>query len=232
MIEEPAPLYPEDYSDNLTLAAIDTPVLFAGASSASAAPASPLSKEVDSQPEIQDEKVAVALPGAKDALPRRDEELMPSLPETIGEGGERHWPGDDQLAVRDADLDEMRGGFETNTGLLISFGIERMVYVNGNLVTTTSFNIADVAKITAEEARMLGAATGTLALVQIGPGNTLQTGPMSQTAIGTVIQNTLNNQKIQSVTTINTTVNSFELLKSLNLQSVLKDVQINSIGGR
>jgi hypothetical protein len=47
--------------------------------------------------------------------------------------------------------------------------------------------------------------------------------------MGTVIQNTLNNQKIQNVTVINATVNSLEILKGINLQSSLRSAVIDSL---
>ena len=37
-------------------------------------------------------------------------------------------------------LDEVRGGFIDASGLQVSFGIERAIYLNGELVTTTRLN--------------------------------------------------------------------------------------------
>ena len=54
--------------------------------------------------------------------------------------------GVELTAMSDNKLDRMRGGFSLPNGLQISFGIERAVYVNGNLVSTTSLNIVDLAK--------------------------------------------------------------------------------------
>jgi hypothetical protein len=131
---------------------------------------------------------------------------------------------DNALAMSTAQLDEMRGGFETNSGLTVSFGIERAVYINGQLATTTSLNVADVTRLSAEQARTLGSIGGTLAVVQNGPGNSFQTGTIAPGTIGTVIQNTLNNQKIQGVTVINAAVNSLQVLRALNLQNALTSV--------
>ena len=44
-----------------------------------------------------------------------------------------------------------------------------------------------------------------------------------------MIQNTLNDQKIQNVTVINATVNSLQLLRNLNLQSSLRGAVIDSL---
>ena len=132
-------------------------------------------------------------------------------------------------AVSDTNLDQMRGGFDTGSGLLVSFGIQRAVYINGNLVTTTSFNIPDVSKVTSTEAAMLGSTIGTTNVVQNGPGNTIQPGALSQAVAATVIQNSLNNQNIQNLTIIDTTTNSLGMLKSMNSQSTLRDALSNSV---
>jgi hypothetical protein len=231
-------------------------------------------------------------------------------------------PTNEWLAVSDNSLDQMRGGFDAGAGLMVSFGIERAVYINGNLTTSISFNIPDVsklaadqvriaanqtilaadharvvteqakatadqarlaadqakvtagqaglaaspaglseqvriaseqakisgeqarltseqAKISSEQARLtseqakISSVTGaSVNLVQNGPGNTFQPGPLSQAVAATVIQNTLNNQSIQSLTVINTTVNSLSVLKGLNAQASLRDALGNSLGIR
>ena len=136
--------------------------------------------------------------------------------------------GSEKVAINNKTLDRVRGGF-FGDGLNISFGIERAVYVNGTLVTTTSLNISDLGRITAGR----GTASfdnATLALIQSGAGNTMVPGAsVSPTSIGTVIQNTLNGQKIQSVTVINATVNSLGVLRGLNLGSSMRSAVIDSL---
>src|SRR5205085_7014084 len=56
------------------------------------------------------------------------------------------------VALDESRLDRMRGGFVTDTGLQISFGIERAVYINGSLVTTTSLNVSDLGKVAGGQA--------------------------------------------------------------------------------
>ncbi|MEO6353322.1 MAG: hypothetical protein ABI575_04600 [Oxalobacteraceae bacterium] len=291
-------------------------------------------------------------------------------------------PAQEWLAVSNNSLDDMRGGFDNGAGLLVSFGIERAVYINGNLTTSVSFNIPDVgkfaasqaqiaadqakvvadqsrivaeqAKVTADQARLaadqaritavqVGAAAGQTAaaaataaaqasaaagqtaaaaaragvaagqttaaaaqvgvaagqtaaaaaptgvaaaqaglgeqvriaseqarinseqsrlsseqakinseqarltteqakigsitgaavnLIQNGPGNVFQPGPLPQTVAATVIQNTLDNQNIKSLTVINTAVNSLGVLKAINAQASLRDALGNSLGVR
>ena len=135
--------------------------------------------------------------------------------------------GDEQVAVSDTSLGSVRGGFSGN-GLNISFGIERAVYVNGALVTTTSLNFGDLGQITAGRgATSLDA--GTIQLIQNGVGNSVATGSISPASIGTVIQNTLDGQKIQNMTVINATVNSLGLLRSMNLGASLRGAVIDSL---
>jgi len=124
----------------------------------------------------------------------------------------------------------MRGGFDAGTSLQVSFGIQRAVYINGNLVTSTSINIPDVGQITAAQASALAAVTNTVNVIQNGPGNSFDPAPLTHTTGATVIQNSLNNQNIQTLTTISAAVNSLDALKNLNLQNTLQSALTGSIG--
>lgn len=151
--------------------------------------------------------------------------------------GDRHSRsplGDELVAVRTDKLEEVRGGFVTDGGLKVSFGIERAVYINGDLVATTTLNVGDLSRTaatgTAPAANAAAqAATGTLALIQTGPGNTFTTGPIGADALGTVIQNRLDNQQITAITRINAAVNSASIMRSLNLQSSLRSATIDAL---
>jgi hypothetical protein len=136
--------------------------------------------------------------------------------------------GSEKVAINAKSLDRIRGGF-IGDGLSVSFGIERAVYINGTLVTTTSLNISDLGRITAGRGTTTSFDSGTLALIQSGAGNTVTSGTFSSTSIGTVVQNTLNGQKIQSVTVINATANSLGVLRGLNLQSTMRGAMIDSL---
>lgn len=63
----------------------------------------------------------------------------------------------------------------------------------------------------------LGAAAAASALVQGG-------------GLAQVIQNTLNNQSIQTLTTLNVSVNTLQALRQMNLQSTLQSAQMLSFG--
>jgi hypothetical protein len=140
------------------------------------------------------------------------------------------WSTPDKLAISDERLDRMRGGFDLSSGLKVSFGISRMAVVNGSLVTTTSFNIPDIANISAQQAQQL-ASVNAGSLIQNGPGNVVQPGALPSLS-GAVIQNTLNNQNIQALTTINTTVNSLSMFKNSNIDATLGGALTNAVRPR
>ncbi|NIE62148.1 MULTISPECIES: hypothetical protein [unclassified Burkholderia] len=155
----------------------------------------------------------------------------PPAPEPESGGAQqRNWPATGAIALSDARLDAMRGGFDMPSGLKISFGVSRVAFVNGNLVTTTSFNIPDISHITAQQAQALAAANAG-ALIQVGAGNAAQ--PAALPALtGAVIQNTLNSQQIQALTTINMTVNTLATFKNLNVMSTLNNALLGALPGR
>jgi len=139
------------------------------------------------------------------------------------------------LALNEATLDQVRGGFQTDTGLQMTFGIERAVYINGSLVTTTNVNVAETANGVAVQVPVAavttgaGAGSGNLTVIQNGAGNSFMTGPISPATVGTVVQNTLNNQNIQNMTTINATVNSLQLMKAQSFESSLRGAIVDSL---
>lgn len=138
-------------------------------------------------------------------------------------------PADGWLPLPDHALEQARGGFDLGNGLLVSLGVERLVSINGNLVASSNFSIADVTKLSGAEALRAGAALAALTLVQNGPGNVFLPGGMDQ-AGALVIQNSANDQLIRSQTTISTTVNSLSLLKTLQFEGALRDALSNVVG--
>ena len=135
-------------------------------------------------------------------------------------------------AVSEDKLDDMRGGFDVPAlaGLHISFGIDRAVYVNGDLVASASVNIPDVARMTAAQAQQLASVVNTVNLVQNGPNNVAPPDVAAgAAAAATVIQNSLNNQTLQAVTTINAAVNSLPQFRQLNLSNVLQGALANVV---
>ena len=103
----------------------------------------------------------------------------------------------------------------------MSFGIERLVYVNGNLVASARVTIPDLGRITAQQARELSDASDGL-VVQFGDGNTFAPAGMAANAL--VIQNTVDGQDISALTTIDVGVGSLGMFQSINANDALQTV--------
>lgn len=127
------------------------------------------------------------------------------------------------VAVDAATLERQRGGFRTASGLEVALGIERQVAINGVTVARTSLQIADVGSLSAEQARETGAALSAVKLIQNGGGNIYQAAFARDTLGGTVIQNTLNDQRIDSQTIISASVNTMGLLNTLHFHGNVSD---------
>ncbi|MBB6095148.1 hypothetical protein HNQ60_004038 [Povalibacter uvarum] len=126
-------------------------------------------------------------------------------------------------------LDELRGGFDTGE-LHASFGIERATYVNGELVARISVEIPDIAAMTPEQASALDQAMNSIVLIQNGPNNSFDT---SDVAAGTtVIQNTLNDQHIVTLTTMSADANTLAHFQGLNVNESLQQALNRGVGGR
>ena len=65
-------------------------------------------------------------------------------------------------------------------------------------------------------------------VVQNGAGNYVPT-QVVQNPTATVIQNTLDNQKIQSVTTINASVNSIQMTRAMSVQNAIQYGIVSSL---
>ena len=138
-------------------------------------------------------------------------------------------------AVSEDRLDDMRGGFDVPSaaGLRIAFGIDRAVYVNGDLVASVSVNIPDIARITTTQAQQLANVVNTVNVVQNGPNNNVAPPDVAAgaAAAATVIQNSLNNQTLQAITTINAAVNSLPQFRQLSLNGALQSALANVVTG-
>ena len=132
--------------------------------------------------------------------------------------------------VSEARLDATRGGFDLGAGLVASLGLDRVVFVDGALVASTHIQIPDVAHLTPAQASALSAAITTAAVVQVGPGNSVDPAALGQNAATTVVQNTLDNQRIAAMTTLNVSVNTLSAFRSLNLGQSLQSALANPLG--
>lgn len=138
-------------------------------------------------------------------------------------------PAGDWAPVDEATLDAHRGGFETPGGLAISLGIERVVSVNGEVLSRTNVAIPDVATMNADQLMQARDALGTARLIQIGGGN-IAPDDFALGSGATLVQNSLDHQAIMAQTTITSTVNSMALIKDLNFHSTIRDAIVRSAG--
>lgn len=143
--------------------------------------------------------------------------------------------------LADSELDNLRGGFEAQSGLQVSFGIERVVVVNGQLLATTTLNLVGGEQGLRLDSNTLGqgglrvfsgggqggAAALSLGVIQVGPNNLAQIDPA--TVAGTLIQNSLSDQRIQNITTITAQVNTASLMKSRMLQENLRAASVSAL---
>lgn len=126
-------------------------------------------------------------------------------------------------------LSELRGGFESGE-LRASFGIERATYVNGELVTRINVDIADLGAITTEEATALDRALSSVVLIQNGPNNAFDAA--SAVAGATIIQNTLDDQHIVTLTTMSVDVNTLATMQGMNVNESLQQALNRGAGMR
>ena len=125
--------------------------------------------------------------------------------------------------VSDAVLDGLRGGFQSSlTGPIVSFGIERTVFLNGHLISSVTLTIPDASKIVAD-------VRDAITLVQHGNGNRVSHDVSTLAPFMTVIQNSLDHQTIQSHTVINATVSALGWARSLDLGHALSLANLNAI---
>jgi hypothetical protein len=150
----------------------------------------------------------------------------------LGAGERKAFLPDEWVAASEQQLDAQRGGFDVGAGLAVSFGLVRTVMVNGEMVHQNSFNLPSISQISPEQAQVASAAIAESGLIQIGPNNFVDAGAMSDRLTGTLIQNSLNDQQIQSLTIINTGVNSLGLLRAINTQTVLNDALVGALSNR
>lgn len=116
-----------------------------------------------------------------------------------------------------ATLDAMRGGFALPSGLVVSFGFERMAWVDGELVASLRIDIPDIARITPAQARELEQLRHAQ-VVQVGAGNVFDA---AGGGAGLILQNTLDGVHIRVSTTIDASTNTLGLLQAINFSEAL-----------
>jgi hypothetical protein len=125
-----------------------------------------------------------------------------------------------------ARLEGMRGGFRMSSGQTLSFGIERVVHVNGVIVASVSVRIPDVTHIDRGQARALADFNRGI-VVQVGERNHFDP---AAAAGGVVIQNTLDNQSFRTSTSVEVGVASLGVLQAINSYGALGDALVRVPG--
>jgi hypothetical protein len=126
----------------------------------------------------------------------------------------------DAVPVGEAALEQVRGGFDIPENLHASLQLERIVAANGEQIAHLAVDIPDIGHMTVEQAESLAHAAGTL-VIQGGPNNAFNLMELGPAA--TVIQNTLNDQHLVAVTTLNVEVNSLAAFREMAFQDGLRD---------
>lgn len=93
----------------------------------------------------------------------------------------------------DSELEQLRGGFILPNGLSIDFSLERIVSLNGAVVSSSFFQLP-----------------GNALLFQNGDLN--QASDLVRAPLASVIQNSLDNQMIKTMTDINIAISNFKNL--------------------
>lgn len=113
--------------------------------------------------------------------------------------------------VPDSQLANMRGGFSFGHGIELSIGLDRLAFVNGELDVVTRFQQSG---------------TDGIRVIQNGPGNIVDSSVLDAIpsgTLGTIIQNTVDNQTISNVNVYNISVTSSQIAGSLSLRNSLND---------
>lgn len=134
---------------------------------------------------------------------------------------------EDWVPVDPTRLAGMRGGLRMPSGLSVSFGIDRLVYVNGELVASTRVLVPDVARMNQEQAAALASLNRGM-VIQVGGGNVVAPGTSGGAL---VIQNTLDNQDIRALTTLQVGVDTLGLLQQIITYDALHGALVMSPGG-
>lgn len=144
------------------------------------------------------------------------------------------------------------------TQIMLALSLERVTYINGVLVTSMKISLPDLASlgtngippnaISVQTIPPAGVGTGqgnstssasmtpqqisdfgqTVNVIQNGTGNTFLL-PQSLNSLTTVIQNTVDNQIIRNMTTINATVINQALARAMELTTSINQAIANSV---
>jgi len=127
------------------------------------------------------------------------------------------------------ELDAARGGYQAGKDLMFSFGVEKATYLNGVLQATSSLNLLQPGGAVTDMSQP------PFQLKQIGDTGNPNVGKNfsaftlpGQGFQGTIVQNSLDFQKIQTITKISVGLNVLGTFRANNLSSILNQQLIRS----
>lgn len=123
----------------------------------------------------------------------------------------------------DAELQAARGGFITNSGLEITFGIAQAIFLNDVPQAETTLRLNGPGE-SGSWTIPLGQ-SGTL--IQNGPANVAPQDLMS--TIANIVQNTMDQQKIGLRTTLDINVSNLQQFKAAAFHDMLRQQLVNSL---
>ena len=123
-------------------------------------------------------------------------------------------------------LAEQRGGFINAEGLKVSVGLESLVRINDERRSQLSVQLPDLSQVAKGTAEL----SSQLQVIQNGPGSTLSADAGDQlSGLGTVIQNTLDNQLIQNLKALNIEIGGLQSQRHSQIKSRINTQIVESL---
>ena len=155
----------------------------------------------------------------------QDPRALPAKKPVPQVNGVRAASEDGWIKVSAANLEQVRGGFDTGTNFSISFGIQRTISVNGVLIAATAAGVANPFAAGAS----LGSTTLQDPVYTQPPGTPCPGSCVTLSPAATFVQNALNGQTYQVTNKINATENVSGALGSIALLRAMQNMGANSL---
>lgn len=120
------------------------------------------------------------------------------------------------------ELDRQRGGFVTDSGVTVSFGIEQAVLIDGMLQVKRTLGVPQIG------APPVGDLGAQINVVSMGEQNSRLLNQLPS-GVATLIQNTLDQMTIQNITVVNATVSNLAVLRLVDLGVALNQQLVRSL---
>jgi hypothetical protein len=117
---------------------------------------------------------------------------------------------DGPRVLRDDELDTLRGGLDLGFGIQISFGVDNLVFVNGELLSQTTLNF---------DPATLPELDGLVQFVR--DGVVADPGSLADGVVATVIQNSVDSQVIQSLSVLNASFQGVDFVRTLRMEDLV-----------